>query len=260
MYDPMFERLGLSRDEARVYEALVTGGSQGAGDLLGRVKMKRGLLYKVIDRLQERELITADEHRGRAIWTAAPPDALLKIVDQIETAARGTRHAVEDLLPELKAKYVLATERPIIRLFEGVEALKKIYEDTLESGAKEFYFIRPVKSTVSYERAYGRWFKNYRERRAAAGITTYGITPDDADTNHDPKVDASWKLVRTWLRPSDYSAPVEINLYADRVAVISYGKEVFGLVIENAPLAKAFKELFKLADRGSKTIPVKHAH
>lgn len=260
MYEPILERVGLTRDESRVYEALLGAGPQGAGELLRRVKMKRGLLYKVVGRLEERGLVVSDERRGRAVWTAEPPDTLLRLVDRAEAAARASRHAIEDALPELKAKYVLATERPVIRLFEDTEALKRIYEDTLESGAKEFYFIRPVKSAISYERAYGRWFKNYRERRAAAGITTHGITPDDADTNHDPKVDASWKMIRTWLRPADYTAPVEINIYADRIAILSYGKEIFGIVIENAPLAKAFKEIFSLVDRGAKTLPVTHVH
>ena len=260
MYKDILLQSGLSKDEAAVYEALLVAGPQGAGSLLARVHIKRGLLYKVLDRLSSRGLVVERKKEGRTIFSPQPPDVLAKLAEDNEVVAKSARAAIAAALPELKAKYILSTERPVIQFFEGLDGLKKIYEDSLASGAKDFYFIRPVKTSVSYERAYGRWFKSYRERRAAAGITTHGMTPDDADTNHDPAVDASWKLVRTWLRPQDYGAPIEMNIYGDKLAILSYGKEIFGIVIENAPLAQAFRDLFRLADRGAKTIDIVHRH
>jgi len=159
----------------------------------------------------------------------------------------------------MKAKYIISTERPIIQFFEGVEGLRKVYEDKLLPGTPTHHFIRPLHANV-YEHAFGRWFTQYLTRRAKLGITTYALTPDDIDANHNPKIDEERKVIRTWLRPEDYTTPIEIACYRDKVAIISYGKEIFGIVIEHEHLSRAIKDIFNLAQKGAQTLHIEHNH
>lgn len=260
MHEDVLTRIGLSRDEAWVYTALLNGGPQGAGELLKRdIPMKRGLLYKVLDRLVERGLVTEQKGKGKARFVPQPPDMLTTILEDRESEVRHSRDSLAAALPELKAKYNLSTDRPIIRFFEGVEGLRKMYEDKLESGAKELHFIRTARAET-YRETFGTWFSHYLKRQVDAGIKAYAITVDDEYTNHDPAIDAARNVVRTWIRPQDYTAPVQIDAYGDRVAILCFGKEFFGIVIESAPLATAIRDIFTLADRGAKTISVTHDH
>lgn len=259
MFNEVLTRAGLSEDEALVYETLLLHGPQSVGTQLPRVSIKRGLLYKVLDRLIQRGLVTEKISKKRAIFVAQPPDTLLKIIEDQESELRKTRENFVRALPEMKAKYVISTERPVIQFFEGTEGLRKIYEDKLLPGTPTHHFIRPLRANV-YEHAFGRWFVHYLERRAKLGITTYALTGDDADANHDPKIDAQRKVVRTWLRPQDYTTPIEIACYRDKVAIISYGKEIFGIVIESQHFSKAIKDLFSLAEKGAKTLKIEHDH
>ena len=252
--------MGLSPDEARVYGALLEGGPQGAGELLKRLSsLKRGLLYKVLDRLGERGLITEKKEKGPAQFVPQPPDMLLALAEEREAAFRHSREALKEALPDLKAKYNLSTERPIIRFFEGVEGLRKMYDDKIDAGAKELYFIRTARAET-YRETFGTWFGHYLKRQTAAGIKAHALTVDDEFTNHDPAIDAARNVVRTWLRPQDYTAPVEVDAYGDRVAIFVFGKEFFGIIIESAPLAKSIREILILADRGAKTVKVTHDH
>lgn len=51
----------------------------------------------------------------------------------------------------------------------------------------------------------------------------------------------------------EYTAPVEIDIYGDKIALMSFGKELIGVIIESPQIARALKEIFLLAKRGAET-------
>lgn len=260
MYESLLIRLGLSPDESAVYEALLQHGPQGAAGLLAKLKaIKRGLLYKVLDRLVTRGIVVQTEKQGKALFTPQPPDTLLALLEEQEREHQKSKEALVQALPELKAKYHLSTERPILRFFEGVDGLRQIFEDKLESGAKELLFIRTARAE-SYRESFGKWFGHYLKRQKDAGIRVQSLTVDDEFSNHDPKVDAARNVIRTWLRPEDYTAPIEIDTYGNKIVIVSFGKEIFGIMIESEPIARAMREILQLADRGARTLEVAHDH
>jgi sugar-specific transcriptional regulator TrmB len=259
MFEQILSAANLNPDEASIYETLVTNGSMGAGMLLKKVQIKRGLLYKTLERLKKRDLVIEQIRRGRAVFSATPPDAILRLAEDAAEKAEKNKAAISSALAEMKAKYALATERPVFRFFEGVEGLRKLYEEKLESPAKEYYFVRPLKAGV-YREVFGDWFSYFLKKRSELGVATHALTPDDPDANHDPAVDKKRVVTRTWTRPSDYTAPIEINVSGNRTEIVSFGKEIFAVAIDNKPIAQAFTELIKLAITGAKTIEVKHDH
>lgn len=260
MYEAIFTSIGLSSDETLVYEALLEHGPQGAGDLLDRTKkIKRGLLYKVLERLVTRGLVLQEEKDGRALFVPQPPESLLHMAEAQEDAARKSKESLQSLLPTLKAKYNLSTERPVIRFFEGVEGLREMYEDKLSSGVKDSYFIRTARAE-EYRETFGKWFTHFLKRQTALGIKATALTVDDEFTNHDPDIDAMRNVTRIWLRPQDYTAPVQIDVYGDKVSIFSFGKEIFGVLLESKPIATAVREIFQLAEKGAKTLEITHDH
>lgn len=251
---------GLSDEESEIYEILLLNGQMGAGSILAKTKIKRGLLYKTLERLQSKHLVDESNLRGRSVFSASAPDEFLKMAEEDEAKAKRTRERIAEALPQMKAKYNLSHERPTIKFYEGADGLRKLYEEKLEpTAAKEFRFIRPLQANV-YSNVFGKWFGYFLERRAELGIKTFAITPDDSVANHNPKIDSARGVTRTWIRPEDYTSHVEINTHGDKTEMISYGKEIFAFVIENAYVAKAIRDLFVLAEAGAKTINVKHDH
>jgi hypothetical protein len=43
----------------------------------------------------------------------------------------------------------------------------------------------------------------------------------------------------------------ETNIYKDKIAIASYGTEMFGMIIESEEIARSQKAIFELAWRGS---------
>lgn len=260
MYEELFAQAGLSTDEAAVYGQLLKHGPQGVAVLSKRVKkVKRSLLYKVLDRLIERGLVQAQKKEGATTFAPQSPELLLKGLENREFELAKSKQALTAAMPELKAKFNLSSERPVLRFFEGVEGLRELYEDKLTSGVKELYFVRSSRAEV-YQEAFGKWFTHYLQRQSALDIKVYSLTVDDEEANHDPAIDKARNVIRTWIRPEDYTAPIEIDSYGDKTAIISFGKEIFGIMIESAPIACAVKELFLLADKGARTTKILHDH
>lgn len=144
-------------------------------------------------------------------------------------------------------------------IFEGTEELKKIYLAQLE--AKTIFVVRSQKATV-YDEHFGEWWTGYMEQRRSKNITVRAITPDDPAAIHDERIDFMRNIFRTWVHPMDYTAPVEIDVYNDTVAVIEFreDKGISGFTVTNPLIAKAFKDMFALAEKGAKVDPVTHNH
>ena len=52
-------------------------------------------------------------------------------------------------------------------------------------------------------------------------------------------------MVRTWLKPESYTAPVEVNIYGDKVALLAYGEDIMGVIIQNPPIAEAMRQMMR---------------
>lgn len=259
MYEHVIALTGLNPSESRVYETLLVHGPQGGGALVQQLRpMKRGLIYKTLNTLIARSLVLKEQRDGAAIFYPQSPDTLLRFSEERERAAIQATTSITSILPELKAKYVLSTERPAIRFFEGIAGLKSIYEEKLRATGVR-YLIRSGVAEV-YRQHFGSWFTRYLKRQSEMGIETIALTPDDPDAAHDPAIDEARRVVRTWIRTEDYTAPVEIDIYEQTVAIIVFGKEIFGITLESALLAKAFIEIFHLVEHGAKSRPVSHDH
>lgn len=260
MYREDIEHAGLSHEEARVYETLLTGGAQFAAQIYSKVKpIKRATLYQVLRRLGDRGLLREVLKDGKASFIPESPDALLHAIESEAASLEMRRKALESALPALRSAHALSTETPTMKYYDGVEGLKEIYESHITSGNRELRFIRTA-SANSYSDTLGKWWAHYLRRRQESGVKVFGITPDDAAANHDAALDLARGFQRHWVTAEEYSAPIEIAIYGETVAIISFGREIFGMTMTGHNIALAFKQLFGLAQKGADATVVTHDH
>ena len=254
--------LGFYDEEIAAYELLLNSGSQTAARIHEQLpEVKKGLLYKTLDRLVSKKLVEEDERSGEAtVFPPLPPDILTDMIARHEQRMHAARDLLEHQMPLLRSTYLRATKRPLVRLLNGKDGLRETYEDALASGVSEVAIIRPRKRSISTRRYFGRWFDEYQKRRLRAGIKIAALTSDDAESNHDESRDAANLYARTWMNPGDYSSQTEIRIYGNKIVCISYGEELFALTIEHEDFAQALRDIYRLAERGARTLPVVHDH
>lgn len=108
---------------------------------------------------------------------------------------------------------------------------------------QDIYLLRSPSDVAFYDEEF---FADFRAKRAARGITTHAITPDLPSATHDKAVDAANKFMRTWIPAAAYTGAVEWDIYGDKVALISYGAEAMGMIIESPQIAESFRQILKL--------------
>ena len=232
--DKILTNLGFSDNEARVYLAALETGLASAQDIADKAKLKRTTTYSVLDVLVKKGFILKTQKEGKNRYVAENPDNLISIFENHQKE-------LKKALPELKAIYNVEQVKPKVLFFEGEPGIKKIYYDTIEEkpdvilewNTSELYKIFPGFPI------------EYLDLRRSRNIKAKRIAPNDKNWQERKKKDKDDMSVTKLLPLEKYDIPVEINIYNNKVAFMSYGDEM-GLVIESKMIADAMRTIYKL--------------
>ncbi len=248
----LLTRFGLNPAQASVYLALIEHGDSTAPQTAGFSGETRTNAYTVLDRLVELGLAERVKDTRKVTFRALNPVALEELVRQQRNEALEREKAFEQSLPELLRFFNTHNERPGIRLFEGQEETKKIYEDQIETG-EPIYLIHTAADLEFYDFEYVHYIRNKARK---AGIKRYAIIADVPTAAANYKVtDPLMLLTRTWIPAGDYTAPVEWGIYGNKMSIISFGREAMGMIIESPQIAEAMRQLFGLISSGLRLRP-----
>lgn len=236
------EQFGLNKTQAKAYLALIRNGTLTPPALAKITGETRTNSYTVLDRLVELGLAKKLEKNKKFVYRVENPVALERLANKHRTEALQREKQVKDAMPTLLNFFYTFSEQPGVRFFQGKDGIEEIYDDTLRT-RKEIYLLRSPddKDLMSDE-----YLQIYKGRRAKLGITTHTLSPDVPSATRDPENDKANLIDRTWLPKGAYTAPVEMDIYGNKVALISFGEEAMGTIIESPQIAEAMKQLFVL--------------
>ncbi len=117
------QSLNLSLNESKVYEALLSIGQTSAGEIIKRVQLHRSVVYETLDKLIDKKLVFKIEKKNIAFFQATDPSRLLQNIKSQEDIAL-------DLIPKLKD--LVDTKLPEITVYEGIEAYKRFWIDSVK--------------------------------------------------------------------------------------------------------------------------------
>lgn len=133
-------------------------------------------------------------------------------------------------------------EQPGVRFFQGKDGIIKMYEDQLRT-KRDIYFLR----SESDVNVMGKTIYKVIENRHKLGIKVYGIEADEADNiefsrNNDTRLGREM----VFYPKGTYTAPVNIYTYGNKTALISYGEEIVGTIVESPQIADAFVQIHSM--------------
>ena len=232
---------GLSEKEAKVYLALLELGPSSVTEISRRAKVARTNTYHLLNALLSYGLVSSDEGGNKALFSAEKPDRLLYMLKERLHESERKYIEMEDLLPALKSVYRDPDKKVNVKYYEGVEGIITAYEDTLTSKGEILGF-----ASVEYQYSFfPGYFPEYYERRTEKKIPVRCFL---AESEESFKIKSQDKqhLRTTRIIPKNFSISPEINIYDDKIAILSL-KEKFGVVIESDAVADAFRKMFQLA-------------
>lgn len=241
MHPKLLQEIGLSEGEAQIYEYLLQNGEAPAGEIIKGVGLKRGNVYNILKSLASRGFAEQFTKNKVAYFRLHHPLKLKEQLEQEVTELEQTKKALQDALPHLVSQFNLSASKPTIHYFEGIEGVKQIYNDTLQNNQSQKVLVFSADATLSHKDLTEEFFQEYIRKRAARDIRTKLISSREI-TDDVQKFDQ--EMLRERKRWASFKIPSEIDLYEDKVAIISFEGPLMGLIIENKAIAKTFKGIF----------------
>lgn len=238
MLNHILEDFGLTPNEIKVYALLLSFGTMVASALSIKTGIKRLTIYSVLCSLKEKGFITTFQKENVTYFSALDLESLLNICENAIAHEKKKKNDVLEFIREIKEikgeNVPSIQKRPCVKFFEGIEGIKKAYEDALTAD----------KEILSYS-SLDFIDQSYLQRRQEKGIYMKCLAPKTAKTIEEKKKDPS--LSREIMFINDASnINSEINIYNDKVLFISF-EEKIGILIESRETAKTMKKIFALS-------------
>ncbi|MEK7523800.1 MAG: helix-turn-helix domain-containing protein [Patescibacteria group bacterium] len=230
------KNIGLGDKEAKVYLACLELGSTGVAEIARRARINRVTAYDILEKLMHKGMVNTFQKKGTRFYDATDPQV---VAAEVKRKAGNFKKAIPDF-KRLRGEAI----HPRIRYFEGLDGIKAIYEDTLASKTE----ILNYSNSREIRNHWPEYDEEYVAQRVKHKVYLRGISPMDEHgkwvKEHDK---ASYREIR--LVPSkEFTFTNEINIYDDKVAIISYTDvPLIGMIIESLEIANTQRDIFKMA-------------
>lgn len=242
----ILRKAGLTESQAKGYLALIEHGDLSPAELAEKTGESRTNGYMICEKLEQLGLATKKDGQ-KAIYSANHPSSVELLVEKRRKVLVRNEQEVKNNLQGLIDLYYRKAEMPGVRYIEGEEGQQRIYDDII-SQKQPVYLLR----TPNERRFFGKEpVKKFIAARVDHQIPVIGLTPFMEDSNTDPEEDRLRLLDRQFMPNELYTAPVEMDIYGNRVSFIAYGETLTGIIIDNKHIADAMRQLFMLARTGA---------
>lgn len=235
------QSLGLSDKEAKLYLAGLQLGPASIQQLAQDSGVKRSTIYELITSLIDQGLFIISQKGKRKVYTAQEPDNLLLYLKQKEKI-------IEKIMPDLEALKNSSATKPAIRVYEGLDGLKQIYEDMIKKPSDILAMAAPKEkiSTMLLDYLINEW----EPRRISSGIKMRRINvnnTDDDDKSYQLSDRVSELETIRYLPVERYPFSVGIYVYRQKVAFVAYdNQEMVGIVVRSAAIRSTISMVFEL--------------
>src|SRR3989344_9156104 len=222
----ILQKLGLTESESRVYLALLELGPSLAGSISRKTGIHRRNVYDITERLIQKGLIGYILKNNRRLFEAANPERFKEILDE-------KQKALDVELGALMFLYKKTKEKQETNFYKGVEGLKTVFQDQLDS--KEVLILGASESAFEVLPFYFKWYDKDRVKKK---IKVKIIASD--------KLNKKIPLSEIRYLPQKYANPLAINIYGDKVAIIFWKKSPIAIVIKEKEIADSYRQYFEL--------------
>jgi len=244
------KNIGLTDGEIKIYQVLLDHGETPANQIIKLTGLKKGDCYNKIYDLITRGFVEERTKDKKKHFRLTHPDTIQGYVDNELKTISNTEREISALMPSIISSYNLTYHKPGVQMLEGIEGIKRLYEDTLREGKPISAFLEASESDPEV----WKWLrKHYIKERVKAGIPAQVIMSSDKLDNiktaeyldQDKKELRETRVVDKNLFP----CKIEIQIYGNKVAFASYNKNdvLLGTIIDNKNIAESMRGLFKLA-------------
>jgi len=240
MHREVLEQLSLNKNEAIIYEVLLSLGESILADISNETGIHRRNALDSIKSLVRRGLVFEIHDTPRVLYQAVDPNKLIELHQE-----RG--QALKNILPSLQNAYKQKKPNEKVFIYRGAEGLKNNLRDIIRIG-KPLYEIGAKGGWLSQELElfYGPFIKELVEKK----ITHYHIY--DHEVKEKIKQEAMEKIGGEYkFFPKEFSTDSVIHIFGDHIVsfnglgIKKINERLTIFVIVNQKLADSYRTWFE---------------
>lgn len=241
MYETLLQNLGLSPNEAKIYETLLSAGESSVSRISTQAKVHRRNVYDSLNRLVEKGLVIPIFQGGENMYQCINPDKLLEMVAEKEKMVR-------QALPEMQRLFTSEPMHEAAYIYKGLEGFKnymrdlvRISEDTYFLGAKGLWY------TPGIPKHFLTHFTQNARKKKLSYFTLYDPRVQKQLPQAPKEVRGEYKFL-----PQAYATPGVVDIFGDYVVTFTsadvgnFGEDGSIFVMINPQLAESYRTWFKL--------------
>ncbi len=244
-------KIGLSKGEIKVYEALLELGECTKTALAKKSGISPSNIYDVTNRLIEKGIISKVEKNSVAHFSPANPKHILDFLDDKEKEIQKEKDFVNQILPALLMKFNDAKEKVNVEVFLNWNGMKTIFEDFIYECKQDDQCYVFGASKGENDKQADIFFLKYSRIREKKGIITKIIFNEELRDRKD-RIEFFQKSKYHHIKFLQQLTPAEIMTYKNKSCIIILTKEPLVIRITSAEVADSFKQYFDVIWKNAK--------
>ena len=237
----ILEQIGLSKNEIKVYFALLELDQSSATPIVKKSGIPNSKVYPIIEKLIKKGLVSYVIKNNVKYFQAADPKNLIDLLSIKEKQITQQKQEIEKLIPQIELKRKLAKERQEATVYEGLDGVKVAFNNilnTLKSG--EEYLVFMLGESLK-EKTVIRFFQRYHRERIKKRIKVR-LLSNIAFKN----------IVNRWhdyknmkIRYTNQKLPVGTFIFQDYVMTVVWGERPTAFIIKSKKNYQFYKIFFE---------------
>ena len=251
MKEEIFKDLGLTDSETKVYLALIELGDSTRGDIVNESQIAGSKVYEILEKLQEKGLVSIYIKDKIKHFKPLNPRQILNYLEDKKEKIKKIESQFNSILPELMFKFTSSKEKQEVELLQGIKGLEIIFREQIEmlSKGELAYVIGGTKG--GDEPIIHAFFEKIHVMRQQKKIKTkmlFNIQQKKSTEEHY----SAKKFPNTETRYIENTAPVAINVWKNRTAILIFGEKINTIYIKSQKVADSFIGYFNLLWQNAK--------
>lgn len=229
--------LGLSPKEAEIYLIALELGPSSILEISKATSINRSTIYTIIDSLLKKALISIEVLGFKKLYVAEDPKRLESIFEQ-------KKKDLLDSLPIFKEIYQTESRHSFIKYCEGLESIKRLYEELLEEikSGDDYLVIGNQASWFSKDPSF---FEKFIRKRSKLNIKIRLLLQDSATAQKHKKFEKNLNQ-KIRILPKDTHLSTNMVILPKKIIIHQLEGLPLAVVIESRSIVQMNRELFEI--------------
>ena len=246
--ETILEEIGLTKNEIKIYLALLKFGSTSTGAIIKETKIHASKVYDGLERLADKGLVTHVIIANTKHFKAVNPDRLIDFLDDKKRLIETQVKDIKEFLPQLKAMQELGGDETEAEIFRGWKGLETVFNEGIkEMGKGDIWYVLGAYAGEDKERT--NTFIQKIIMKCEKKKMKWKVIYNESARNTF-KYEQESRITENRFLAQE--TPATINIYKNVTFIALWIKIPIAFRIQNKKVADSFKNYFEVMWKLSK--------